>query len=387
MNLLKSFQRQPATKTYSLIDVGQSLVKVAIVLVTPHEVQWVSHASAVTGGHDIAGGRAEAEAILAAVNVALTQAEDASEAVMGHKIVPDEVIFALPNRATIGQLFIIDQKRLKPHEPISAKELTKLKQTAQRSAEKNWRESLIKEKRWQPVSMTESAWQVDSHLVLQGLGLKGRLVTISLFGVAVEPPLLRGLEFLAEELKLNIHQMVAPAQALAHLVHQSAALILDVGHAGTGVYLIRNSELIMTSWLPLGGHFFTQTLSQTAELKPDMAQALQRAWAANELAAHEVAWLADHLQEPLYRWYDALMELLEELTEDEPLPRRVYLTGGGSQLPALPELLRSDPTLFDGAPECYYFGERPFMGFKNLAGPLDYAQFAVTVGLALGIRN
>jgi cell division ATPase FtsA len=162
---------------------------------------------------------------------------------------------------------------------------------------------------------------------------------------------------------------------------------LDVGHAGTGVYLIRNSELIMTSWLPLGGHFFTQALSQTAELKPEMAEALQRAWAANELAAHEATWLADHLHEPLYRWYDALMELLQELAEDEPLPRRVYLTGGGSQLPVLPELLRSDPTLFDSAPECHYFGERPLTGFKNLAGALDYAQFAVAVGLARGIRN
>ena len=87
------------------------------------EPQIIGYGLAETGGHDITGGRLEADAVTAPVNRALTQAEDSTERFIGQKIVPDDVIFALAGRATLGELFTVRQTRTKSSEPIVAKEL------------------------------------------------------------------------------------------------------------------------------------------------------------------------------------------------------------------------------------------------------------------------
>src|SRR5512147_955908 len=98
MKLLHRFPQGTKQRpiAYSLVDIGRDTVKAVVALVKPDaaEVEIIGYGLAETGGHDITGGRLEAAAVTAPVNAALTQAEDSTEAVVGRKIVPDDVIFA-----------------------------------------------------------------------------------------------------------------------------------------------------------------------------------------------------------------------------------------------------------------------------------------------------
>ena len=73
----------------SLIDLGSDTIKVAVVEVTARRVEVLGHCLATTDGRDVAGGRSEAAALAATVNGALKEAEDASVAIAGQKVVPD----------------------------------------------------------------------------------------------------------------------------------------------------------------------------------------------------------------------------------------------------------------------------------------------------------
>src|SRR5512145_1771012 len=98
---------------YSLVDIGRDKVKAVVAQINPEtaELQIIGSGLAETGGHDITGGRLEAAAVTAPVNAALTQAEDSTEGIVGRKVVPDDVIFALASRATVGRLFTVEQTR------------------------------------------------------------------------------------------------------------------------------------------------------------------------------------------------------------------------------------------------------------------------------------
>jgi hypothetical protein len=90
------------------------------------------------------------------------------------------------------------------------------------------------------------------------------------------------------------------------------------------------------------------------------------------------------------------MELLAQLCRqvnsqseifDRPLPRRIFLTGGGSLLPGLDKLLRSDLTPFDRAPEVARLGAGSLPAIQDLTDGLDYNLFLLTLSLVAGLPD
>lgn len=389
MELLRRFgwKQEQSPTAYSLIDVGRDSVKAAVALTIPGnlEPQIIGYGQAETGGHDIAGGRLEANAVTRPVNVALTQAEDSTEKYIGQKIVPDDAIFILAGRAAIGKLFTVRQTRPTPSEPILAKELDTLRSRAERLVRQGLTESAPGGGQWQPLAVTDAGTRLDNHLVLDGVGLTGKELTYSVFGVAGQAGALRALEVLAHRLDLSVANIVAAPHALAAIVPHTEALILDIGFSGTDACLVKNNALVAASWMPVGGHFFTQSLAQMLKVPPTEARALKHAYAGGELSAADAAQTKALLEGPLGRWYEATMALFADLSPDKPLPRRIYLTGGGSKLPGLERLLRANPEPFDSAPEVIVLTNQLLLSVKDLTDALDYNLFALTLSATIGL--
>jgi cell division ATPase FtsA len=373
--------------SFSLIDIGRDTVKAVVILVIPGtpEPQIVGYGLAETGGHDIAGGRLGAAAVINPVNIALSQAEDSTEKVVGQKIVPDDVIFALAGRAAVGELFAVRQTRPNPTEPISVKELNHLRTRAERLARQGLARLPVEGGHWQALGVTDAGVRLDEHLVLDGVGLTGQNLSFSVFGVAGQAGALRALELLANRLDLTIVNIVATWQALAAVVPYAEAIVLDVGFSGTDICLIRGDALVAAEWIPLGGEFFTLSLAQALEIEPGAAKRLKHALANGDLSQDEVEQAEICLDEAYGRWYDTVMELLTKLSRERPLPRKIYLTGGGSLLPGLDKLLRADPTPFNCAPEVARLGQHLLSKVKDLTEGLDYNLFSLALSLTVGL--
>jgi hypothetical protein len=69
----------------------------------------------------------------------------------------------------------------------------------------------------------------------------------------------------------------------------------------------------------------------------------------------------------------------------KPLPRKIYLTGGGNLLPGLERLMRANPAPFQRAPEVARFGAQTLASAKDLTHNLDYNLFGLALSLIVGL--
>ncbi len=389
MRFLQRFQRSQtqAPASYSLVDVGRNTVKAAVLLKIPGtaDVQVVGYGIAETGNHDVTGGRKEAEAALDAVNIALTRAEDSAEKYIGQKIVPDDVIFAVAGRATVGKLVTVRHTRDRVSAPVTEKELNRLRLKAERLLPQALAESAFEGGQWLPLAATDAGLMLDNRYVVGGIGLTGREISLSVFGVAAQSSALRAMEVLADALNLNLVNVVAAPHALASVSPQAEAIIIDIGFTGTDICLIRHNALAATDWIPFGGYFFTRALVEGLHVTQIEATRLKHAFAAAELVGDRADAVAGHLEKALYRWYRAAMEVLRQFALAGALPRRVYLTGAASQLDGPDWLLKNDPTLFEAVPEVSYLGQSSLPMVQNLTEAMNHTQMALTLSLSIGV--
>lgn len=389
MKFLRRFpqKKKQRPRAYSLVDIGRDTVKAVVALRKPDtgEVEIIGYGLAETGRHDISGGRLEATAVTTPVNAALMQAEDRTETVVGRKVVPDDVIFTLAGRATVGKLFTVQQTRSKPAEPIRAKELANLRSRAERLVKQSLASLPVEGGQWQALAVTDAGIRLDDRLVLEGLGLTGQEISFSVFGVAGQAGALRALQVLAHRLDLEVANVVAASQALAAITPQAEAIIMDTGLSATDICLMRDNALVAAGSIPFGGAFFTQAIAQVMNLDPAEAENLKRAFVAGQLAEAEVDQIETHLDGARCRWYDAVMEFLVESSGTKPLPRKIYLTGGGNLLPGLDKLLRANPAPFQRAPEVARLGAQALASAKDLTHQLDYNLFGLALSLIVGL--
>lgn len=380
---------EPRPTAYSLLDIGRDSVKAAVVLLKPDQPvpEVVGYGLADAGGHDITGGRLEAGAVTRPVNDALTQAEDSTESYLGHKVVPDDVILALPGRATVGRLFTVKRTRPKPQTPIKARELASLRLRGAKMVRQGLTRSVSEPGQWQPLAVTDAGLRLDNHLILDVIGLTGQELVLSVFGVAGQAGAMRALEVVANRLDLAIANIVAAPQALAATIPATESIILDIGDSGTDVCLLKDDALIGAAWVPFGGYFFTQALARSLDVDHLQARGLKHALAGDDLDRRERDRLNALLDEARRRWYEAVIDLLIDLAVGQPLPRRIYMTGGGSLLPGLDKLLRTHPAPFDAAPELFQLGVQSSFPFNVRPDGLDFNLFSLTLSLAVGLPD
>jgi len=388
MRFINPFARKPDTTHYSIVDVGHTTIKTMIARFQQSGPIFLGCGLVETTGHDILGGRAEAESIVPLLDQALTIAEDNTESHSGHKIVPDEIVFVLPARATLGQLFIVDLIRKKPLTRLTEKEVAQSRRKAEKLARQELQQLTARKGHWEPLHLTDSGQLLDNETVVTLTGRIGRKLTFLFWGTSAETTILRSLTFLAEQLNLTVATMIAPALALTTLIVQPQALILDVGATGTAYYLVQNGVLTATNWHSLGGEFFSQSLTEAAQISLPVAQSLKHDLSKGCLTRQEVIWVNKNLDQARYRWYETTMTVLAELSPDKPLPRDIYLTGAGSRLAGLPKLLRVDPTPFDCAPEIRLLGQFGAPKIKQFAtNSFDYTDFSMVIGAAIQLYH
>jgi cell division protein FtsA len=188
--------------------------------------------------------------------------------------------------------------------------------------------------------------QIDGYPVTNPVGFKGRHVKISIFNAFAPLVHLGALQAVAEQLELELLEIVAEPYAVARVlgseqVQQSGALFIDIGGGTTDVALVRHGGIEGTRMFALGGRAFTKSLADRLDLpfpraeetKVDYARglAVDRREEVERIVADDVA-----------IWSAGVELVLEELAAGDLLPGRVYLCGGGSHLPEIGSILSNE---------------------------------------------
>jgi cell division ATPase FtsA len=360
---LRSRSTEVRPRHFSLVDVGTDTVKTVVVRRERGGVRVLGYGFASAEGRDLSGGRANVAALAAIADEALVAAEDQTEAAGQVKVVPDEALFCIPARLTRGECFTVRQTRPDMTVPIATRELKGAWERLERLARERLPLMGKDNVTWKPLALTPGVITVDGHHVTDPVGLKGRELSLSAFGVAIWPSVLRATEAVAERLELALVDVVATPQSLASIVPQREAIVIEVGKQGTSLNLIQHDALLSTFWWPQGGEFFTRSLAEAFRCSLEEAEALKRAYTDHALSTVDEDLVARSLVTPTTAWLDTLAAGLLQIAgnevarrpvltdydvnnsrlpdQDDSLPAHIYLTGGGSLLPDLPRALIS----------------------------------------------
>ncbi len=369
---------------------GLDTVKTAVVdISSPPSIRVLGHSLAETYGRDIAGGRAQAAELADATNRALQEAEDATEAVIGRKVVPDDAVFLLPARALAGTTITVTRRRPPRGDTITPAELDSLWEKAVQKARRTLKTLPNAGTDWVIQNITQTELRLDGKLVSDPVGLRGRQLSLGAYGVTCHPATIRGIEQLAERLELNIHQLVPVPQSLATLIPTGEALLLDVGASGTDCLHIRHGALIDARRVLFGGNFFSRHLSNQFKCNLADAEALKIAFGSNALVENDVRLVRRGLEEPLMRWATEVVSAINQLfpAVDSPqLPPHLYFTGGSAILPGLKNMLlyalKDAGRTFEHPPQIANLGEHALAGFRYDPGGLRGVLFAPVLSAA-----
>jgi cell division ATPase FtsA len=354
---LKSRSIQKRSRHFSLIDFGTDTIKAAVVRKEKAGVRVLGYGFAPAEGRLLSSRRAEVVTLAALVDAALVSAEDQTKTGDQPKVVPDEALVCIPARFARGECFSVQQNRSDPTLPITLRELNSAWERIERLARERLPHLGDENAKWKPLAHTPGVITVDGHYVTDPVGLKGGELALAAFGTAIWPAALEAATAIAERLELTIMDVMATPQALANVVPQRDAIVIDVGAQGTSVQLIQHEALIAANWWSQGGEFFTESLSKTFRCSRDEAEALKRAYADDALSTSDTDLVRRALNKPVAMWLETLVESLHHIAVAElipepmngslqphrtdRLPGRMYLTGGASLLPDVTRALRS----------------------------------------------
>jgi len=327
----------------SVLDVGTTWVKTLVVVEQDGEVRVIGRGRAHHRGAFAASGKvADANVLAVACEAALCQAEDMTEETTGRKIVPDTAVIGVPARwlTVASQTFAL--RRPRPETKIEEGEVERVVSRAGRLAFQDVTTRRTNTATPLVVDASLVSLTVDGHRVTDPVGFRGGELGATVCVAAAPDEALSALRALAEALELEPPRLVAEPQAVARQLGRDG-IVLDVGGATTGVFLMRYGRLLAADTMPLGGDGFSQSLAAVFNLTGRQAQALRRAYEEGLLAAEDAVQVQVALNDTIQSWLRAVEGCLARMAGADDLPHQIYLCGGGSRWPDVLDAARAHP--------------------------------------------
>lgn len=324
---------------FSVLDLGASKVKALVVGRSGGQVDilgrsWVAHRNGLTRD----GAVGDQEALRAACERALMRAEDATEAAVGHKIVPDRALVSVPTAWLRGALGW--GRMVRPHleETIARQECSDpIKHAGQQAMQRLAQVATGGE--WELVDATVVSLRVDGRRVTDPVGFRGHTLEALALVFAAPREALRAVRQIADSLNLDPPHPVPEPLALSAAV-PGDGLILEAGAATTSVVLARHGVPLSFASIRHGDNSLTQSLSEALDVPYAHAEALLDAYGGGRLEESQRQAVSAALEEPLISWLSAVVECARSWdSPPEGWPTTVHLCGGTSRLPELQTLV------------------------------------------------
>ncbi len=282
--------------------------------------------------------------VVSSCEEAIAKAEDMA----GIKRV-EQTIMGIAGELVKGSTTTVHYERVKPEIRIDLPELKNIVQKVQWKAFDKIRQQLA----WETghseidVKLINAAIvdvRIDGYRVTNPLGFQGRDVSIGVFNAYAPMMHLGALQKIAEELDLDLLSIAAEPYAVARSMGLEnmidfSAIFIDVGGGTTDIAVVRSGGLEGTKMFALGGRAFTKRLAQELDINFNEAENLKIRYGRGEVGQDVAKRLEKILDEDCQVWLDGVELSLGDFAENDLLPSRILLCGGGSALPGIKRAL------------------------------------------------
>jgi cell division protein FtsA len=235
--------------------------------------------------------------------------------------------------------------------------------------------------------------KIDGYPVSNPIGFTGAQLELSVFNAFAPMVHLGALQSVASQLGLQLLGVIAEPYAVATCLDpgelgDAGAVFVDIGGGTTDVALVRHGGIAGTKMLALGGRAFTKGLAERFALSFARAEALKLAAAGDGELPEPVerGTLGEALGEDAAVWLGGVELMISDLAEGELLPGRVYLCGGGAELPQIAAALDGDDWWhrlpFARKPQVRPLAPGDVVGLHDASGQLATRQDVTPMALA-----
>jgi cell division ATPase FtsA len=280
-----------------------------------------------------------AEQLADACEELLARAETSARERSGRWVLADQMLVGLPSSHLRGRAWTIIQRRPRPERAIDESELTALLARALRLAVNR----LVGDEgpNWLLVDAAPVSLTVDGRRVTDPVGFRAQEVGATAFAALVQMDTVVAWQVVAETLEFSTLTLTPAPLALAASMKGSQGVLVDVGGSTTDLTWWRAGRPLALDSLPLGGTLMTRALTSAWNLSADRAKRLMKAYAEDRLDEEARFRVSEVLSPALETWKAGTVDALSRLNQEEPLPERFFLLGGGAALPDVVEAVRS----------------------------------------------
>jgi cell division protein FtsA len=315
-------------------------------------------------------------------------------------ILPYQVIIGIAGELVKGLSTTIRYSRSSSRRKITLEELKEIIRKVQRRSFEQARKIMAWETGYQEIDvrLVNAAIvnvKIDGYRVTNPLGFQGKEVEVTIFNAFAPIVHLGALQSIADELKLDLLSVTAEPYAVARSIGQEeavdfSAIFIDIGGGTTDIAVVRSGGVEGTKMFALGGRAFTKRIAAELNLDFRIAEKVKLDYSSGRLPDKKVPQIKKLIEMDLQVWFSGVGLTLEEFSGTDLLPSKIYLCGGGSELPDIKQFL--DEAKWDGSlpftkkPIVKYIRPQDVTGVKDetkrLTEPKDITPMALA---SLGI--
>lgn len=393
MGIFNLFSKSQKSNVALSLDIGTHMVKALVFRVE----EYGDHGVVVGVGKEKqslgdmqSGAVSDIEGVVRACEKAMNQAAEMSGET------PDQVILGIAGELVKGKTTTVRYERLKPKSKIDLTELKNIIQKVQWKAFDKVRKQLSWETGLPEIDVKLiNAAVVDVHIdgyrVTNPIGFQGKDVTISVFNAYAPLVHLGALQTIADDLDLDLLSIAAEPYAVARCLgiedsSEFSGIFVDIGGGTTDIAVVRNGGLEGTKMFALGGRAFTKRLADQLQTSFEEAEKIKIDYSNNRLPQALQKRVKDALDMDCKVWLSGVELSLEEFAEDDLLPTKILLCGGGSALPGIKTALLSERWAaelpFAKKPNVRFITPKEVRNIKDETGKLNSSQDVTPMGLA-----
>lgn len=381
------------TGHYLALDIGTEVVKALV-----FQVDETGQKGIVTGVGRVLQrpGNMESGAVsnIDGVVVSSEEAIQAAKAQAGAKRIEKSIV-GIAGELVKGTTTTVHYQRVKREVRIGVPELKMIIQKVQEKALERIKQEISYETGQEgiDINLINAAIvdvRIDGYRVSNPLNFTGGDVSMSVFNAYAPVVHLRALQTIATKLGLDLINIAAEPYAVARAVEVDdimdfSAIFIDVGGGTTDIAVLRNGGLEGTKMFALGGRAFTKRLAKAFNLTFDKAEQLKLEYSYGKLNPADTERLDRFFEEDCRIWLSGVELSLSEFAQNDLLPPKVFLCGGGSGLPGIARALTTPAWVgqlpFAKAPQVSFLQPKDITTIEDRTGLLNNPQDITPIGL------
>lgn len=309
---------------------------------------------------------------------------------------PDQVIMGIAGELVKGITTTIKFSRPRSEKKISSEELQEILEKVQARAHEKAKSLLAWETGQQEIDvrLINAAIvdvMIDGYRVTNPLGFQGKEVQVAVYSAFSPIVHLGALQTIAEELSLDLISVTAEPYAVAKVTSPSNAsefsgIFIDIGGGTTDIAVVNNGGLLGTKMFAIGGRAFTKKIMNNLNVSFEEAEELKIRYSTRQISKTVNERVKKVIEADTDIWFSGVELTLSQFQNAELLPSRIFLCGGGSNLPDIAHKLRSaswDKKLpFSRKPTVYYLKPEEIETVKDETKRLTTVQDITPMALA-----